>query len=155
MRSPKTLDARWQPIQFLFGDWVAAGTGTPGNAVGDYSFKPELNGQIVVRHSFADYGRNSASAGQQGRHDDLLVIYAEAPGMPLRAIYFDSEGHVIRYNLTASPNRAVFDSESAGPAPKFRLTYQLVDKNLNGKFEIAPPGADAYKTYLLWTSIKK
>ena len=141
---------RWKTLQFLIGDWAATGGGATGpSAGGAYSFKAELNDQILVRHSYGEYG-----AGQQ-RHDDLLIVYAETPGKPMHAIYFDSEGHVIKYSVKPSANSVVFESDPAEPGPKYRLSYRLVEKNLTGKFEIAEGGNAGYKTYLAWTSVRK
>ena len=121
---------RWKSIQFLIGDWAAKGDGATGASGGAYSFKAELNDQILVRHSYAEYG----GAAQQ-RHDDLLIVYAETPGKPMHAIYFDSEGHVIKYNVKPAANSVLFESDPAEPGPKYRLSYRLVEKNLSGKFE--------------------
>jgi len=78
------------------------------------------------------------------RHEDLMIVYMD--GKTPRAIYFDSEEHTIKYNVTfPAKNTAVFESE--GP-PAYRLTYVLEGKNLNGKFEVGG------KTYLTWTSVK-
>jgi hypothetical protein len=144
--------ARWKPIEFLFGNWTAkGGSATVGQGGGDYSFEPQINRQIVIRKSFAEY----TSGPETGtRHDDLMIVYADPPGSPLRAMYFDSEGHTIRYNVkTPAANVAVFESDGTQPGPKYRLTYTQRGATLEGKFEIAPPGAD-FKTYLTWISIK-
>jgi hypothetical protein len=140
---------RWEPLRFLFGDWVAKGTGAPGTAVGECSFHEELNGQILVRRSFAD----SAAPGG-ARHEDLLVIYAATPAEPLHAIYFDSEGHVIHYNVRTKPNAAVFESDSSPTAARYRLSYSRAGDTLNGTFETAPPGG-VFRTYLTWSSTPK
>jgi hypothetical protein len=141
----------WDKLQFLLGNWVgvAQEKDTPiGAGQGSYSFAAELDAKIIVR-------RNSSTYDSGAHHDDLMVIYADAPGSAPRAIYFDSEGHVIRYNLSfPSPNAAVFESEPAQPGPKYRLSYWLEGTSLNGKFEIAPPSSD-YKTYMKWTSKKR
>jgi hypothetical protein len=146
-------DARWKPIQFLLGNWTAVGGGTQtGQGQGAFSFTPDLDRNIVVRHNLAEY-HDGPDAGT--RHDDLLIIYSEAPDS-LRAIYFDSEGHVIRYNLkTPAPNIAIFESDGTEPGPKYRLSYALRGKDLDGKFEIAPPGSAEFKIYLSWSSIRK
>jgi hypothetical protein len=79
-----------------------------------------------------------------------MVIYTEQPANP-QAIYFDSEGHVIRYNISlVAENKAVFESEESQPGPRY-LTYSLDGPVLNGKFEITPPGS-SFKTYLEWKS---
>jgi hypothetical protein len=132
--------ADFKQLDFLLGQWngVAGEKDTQiGAGQGAFSFELELNKKIIVR-------RNSASYSSGVTHDDLLVIYDE--GGP-RAIYFDSEGHVIRYNIfVPAENRVVFESD--GP-PKYRLTYWLDHGSLNGKFEIAD------KTYMSWTSTRK
>jgi len=73
-----------------------------------------------------------------------MIVYMD--GKTPRAIYFDSEEHTIKYNVTfPAKNTAVFESEGS---PAYRLTYVLEGKNLNGKFEVGG------KTYLTWTSVK-
>ena len=146
-----TLEVKlsWKPIEFLFGDWTASGGGTPtGQGAGAFSFHPDLNQQIVIRKNFAEY-----KSGEP-RHDDLMIIYAEVGASTYRAIYFDSEGHTIRYVVkTPAPDSAVFESDGTQPGPRYRLSYLLRDKELEGKFEVAPPGAE-FKTYLNWTSVR-
>jgi hypothetical protein len=142
----------WKPIEFLFGNWTAKGGGASnGQGSGEFSFEPQINKQIVIRKNFAAY-TSGPEAGT--RHDDLMIIYNETATEPFRAIYFDSEGHVIRYIVkTPAPNVAVFESDGTQSGPKYRLTYSLPEKELDGKFEIAAPGAE-FKTYLSWTSVR-
>lgn len=129
--------AQWKPLEFLLGDWigVAGEKDTQiGAGQGAFSFHLDLDKKIIVR-------RNNASYTSGATHDDLLVIYVEGG---TRAIYFDSEGHVIHYNVTSpEPNRAVFESDGD---PRYRLTYWLDQGSLNGKFEIGD------KTYMSWMS---
>jgi hypothetical protein len=142
----------WDRLRMLLGTWESAGDTQLGQGLGTASFSAELNGQIIVRRSFAEY----TSGPQAGtRHDDLLVIYREAPDAPPKAIYFDSEGHVIRYSIATPTERSVvFQSDSSAPGPRYRLSYARAENALDGTFEIAMPGAD-YKTYLSWTSSKR
>jgi hypothetical protein len=94
---------------------------------------------------------NRAAYDSGVKHDDLMVIYLDAPNDSPRAIYFDTEGHVIRYNLSfPASNRVTFESDGSQPGPKYRLSYWLNGKALDGKFEVAPPGAE-YKSYMSWT----
>jgi hypothetical protein len=143
----KTADP-WQKLEFLLGKWTGSAgekDTPPGAGQGGFSFEPELDRKIVLR-------RNRAAYTSGVRHDDLMVIYLDAPDAPPRAIYFDSEGHVIRYNLAfPKPNRVVFESDASQAGPRYRLTYRLNGPTLDGTFEVAPPGA-SYKAYLSWTS---
>jgi hypothetical protein len=143
----QTSDA-WKKLDFVLGRWegVAGEKDTPlGGGQGSYSFTPELNAKIIVR-------RNNAQYNSGVQHDDLMVIYLEDTP---RAIYFDSEGHVIRYNLAfPAANRLVFESDGSQPGPRYRLTYWLEGASLNGQFEVGAPGKD-YQSYMKWKSTKR
>jgi hypothetical protein len=129
--------SRFETLQFLIGNWTGEGAGRPGAGQGEFSFTSELDGHVLVRRSY-----NQLASGP--RHEDLMIVYLD--GAP-RAIYFDSEGHVIHYTVsTPALNTAVFESTDA---PGYRLTYALEGKKLNGKFEVGG------KTYLTWTTVKK
>jgi hypothetical protein len=121
--------------------------------MGAFSFDAELDRHILVRHNYAQYDKG-AEAGT--RHDDLLIVYLETASEGPRAIYFDSEGHVIRYRVTA-PKRdsVVFESDGSQPGPRYRLSYALTGATLAGTFEIADSSAAPYKTYLTWTAARK
>jgi hypothetical protein len=142
--------AAWKKLEFLLGNW--AGTAGEkdtqiGAGQGAFSFEPQLNQKIIVR-------RNAAAYDSGVRHDDLMVIYLDAPNDTPRAIYFDTEGHTIRYNLAfPAAGTAVFESDGTQPGPRYRLTYWLESGVLKGKFEVAPPGGE-YKSYMNWTSKK-
>jgi len=142
-----------QPLEFLVGEWVASGSGQPGSAVGATVFRPDLQDRVILRTSYAEYPPSDGKPGS--RHDDLMVIYVSPDGV--RADYYDSEGHVIRYGVRSpAPGEAVFLSESAAGEPAFRLSYKLVSTDsLDGAFEIAAPGAQQeFKPYLSWHSEK-
>jgi hypothetical protein len=142
-----------QPLAFLIGEWASSGEGQPGVGTGTAVFSPSLQDRVILRTSFADYPATDNRPAS--RHDDLMVIYAVAGGV--RANYFDSEGHVIRYSVESpAAGQAVFLSDAEQGAFRFRLTYQLVgDDQLDGTFEIAAPGApDTFKPYLSWHSHK-
>lgn len=136
----------WKRIDFLMGNWigVAGEKDTPlGAGQGGFSFQPDLNRKVVIR-------RNQSTYDSGATHQDLMVIYLD--GDAPRAIYFDSEGHTIRYALSfPKAETAVFESESGQPGPRYRLTYWMAGGQLNGKFEVAAPGSD-YKPYLNWRS---
>jgi hypothetical protein len=88
-------------------------------------------------------------------HGDLLYLYRNAPTQPLKAIYFDNEGHVIHYDVsTPSPASAVFLSDNSQPGPQFRLTYELKGQIMYGKFQMRMPGQEEWKSYLEWSGGK-
>jgi hypothetical protein len=134
-------------LAFLVGEWTATGGGgKPGQALGGgFSLQRDLGGAVLVRRNRAEYAPRPGQARGEV-HDDLMVIYPEGGG--LRAVYFDSEGHVIRYAVTAEAGRVTFESDP-GPGPRFRLVYQRQGENeVSIAFLIAPPGMDfqAYAT---------
>lgn len=151
---PQTKSSdEWKPLAWLIGDWAGSGSGPPGQGAGSFSFQPDLQGKILIRKSFAEYPATVDKAAY--RHDDLMVIFRE--GESFKAIYFDNEGHVIRYtiNVSADAAKAVFTSDGATGAPSFRLTYEKTSETaLAGKFEIAPPDRP-FSTYLEWTARKQ
>lgn len=131
-------------LNFLVGTWVGEGSGEPGKGSGEFTFKNDLDNRILLRNNFAEY---PATADRPTfRHDDLMITYSEA-GV-IKAVYFDSEGHVIRYNVTATPGSVVFLSEPPGPI--YRLSYLAKDSShVSIKFEIAPPDKPGeFKTYI-------
>lgn len=143
------------PLSFLLGTWEAKTVNTPRvTASGTYTFRTELNGHVVARHTVAAGCKGPEDFNCQ--HGDLLYIYADAPGQPLRAIYFDNEGHVIHYAVTTpSATTAEFLSDAAGPGPRFRLFYELKNGVMAGRFQIRMPGQQGWKSYLEWTGSRK
>jgi hypothetical protein len=142
------------PLGFLVGTWAGVGGGAPGQGSGDFAFKVELQGKVIVRTSSADYPATANSPATH--HDDLIVVSAE--NGKARADYFDSEGHVIRYAVDVpAPNTAVFLSDASATAPQYRLKYVLDSSGLlTGTFEVAPPGSGGtFQQYLSWTARKK
>ena len=142
-------------LSFLIGTWEAKTVNNPAvTATGTYTFRPELNGHILARHT--------AAAGCKGpedfdcQHGDLLYIYADSPGHPLHAIYFDNEGHVIHYSVTApTTTTAEFLSDETTPGPQFRLFYELKGATMSGKFQMRMPGQQQWNSYLEWTGARR
>jgi hypothetical protein len=145
----------WKDLAFLEGTWEAktAGNG-PIAASGTYTFRMELQNHILARHSTSDAGCK-APADFNCEHGDLLYVYQDAPGEPLKAIYFDNEGHVIHYSVSApDATTAQFLSDASGHGPQFRLVYQLKGATMSGRFEMDMPGQADWKSYLEWSGKK-
>lgn len=131
----------WGSARFLIGHWTGGGSGQPGSGSGAFSFTPDLQGKVLTRRNFAEY---PASGGRPAsRHDDLMVIYHGEGTEGLRAIYFDNEGHVIRYSVNASATGVVFVSDGKPSQERYRLTYTPTGNDtLKLQFEVAAPGKD-------------
>lgn len=150
-QAPKSNFAQFQ---FLLGDWVAEGGGAPGQATGKFSFTADLQGAVIIRKSYAEYPATKDKPAY--RHDDLMVLYADAASNQPRAIFFDNEGHTINYSIRAADDGSSIEflSEPQGASPRFRLTYQKAGADaVKLKFEIAPPGKpDLFQTYIEGTA---
>jgi hypothetical protein len=132
----------WQALSFLEGTWDAHTQGGSARAQssGTYTFKPELKHHVLVRRS-----RDAAACKGPTRfdceHSDVLYVYQEARDQPLKAIYFDNEGHVIHYDVSTpdlssavflsdgSPSGPQFTNVFIGPLPNSLFASMLVDCN--------------------------
>lgn len=146
----------WKALAFLEGTWGGDTQGKEGvSTTGTYIFRRELGNHILARHVTKD-AACKGPADFDCEHSDLLYVYADAPGQPLKAIFFDNEGHVIHYDVSApDATTAVFLSEASKPGPRFRLTYQLKGVVMSGKFQMQMPGQTDWKTYLEWSGPKQ
>jgi hypothetical protein len=81
-----------------------------------------------------------------------MVVYREPSSGPTKAIYFDSEGHVIHYTVkvNAAVETVTLLSGPAAGVPTYRLTYTGKGPDaVSIKFEIAPPDKpDKFQTYI-------
>jgi hypothetical protein len=135
-------------LRFLIGTWEAVNT-TPRDT-GGFTFALGVQDHLITRTNYAIYAARDGHPAS--RHDDLMVIYRE--GDQLRADYFDSEQHVIRYVVQSPADRQViFTSEPTTAEPRYRLTYiARADGTLDGRFEIAAAGSSEFKDYLRWSA---
>jgi hypothetical protein len=143
-------------LKFLEGTWEAKtqGGGAGASSSGTYAFRKELGGHILARHSSADGCKGPSDFDCD--HNDLLYVFQDAPGQPLKAIYFDNEGHAIHYDvLAASAAEAVFLSDPSVPGPRFRLVYALREGVMSGRFQMQLPGQAEWKSYLEWSGRRK
>lgn len=145
---------QWKALSFLEGTWDAKATGNEGAAeMGSYIFRLELRDHILARHG--DVSECKGPSTFNCDHGDLLYIYRDAPTQPLKAIYFDNEGHVIHYDVsTPSPASAVFLSDSSPTGPQFRLAYELKGDIMYGKFQVRMSGQQEWKSYLEWSGAR-
>ena len=138
----------WERWQYMMGAWNGEGSGQPGTGSGSYTLKPKLGGCILERKGVTDI---PAMNGRPAvHHEDVMIIYKNTEGNPVKALYFDNEKHVIPYDITYSDNKIILVSEANSATPRFRLTYEkLEDKQMNIRFEMAMQGApDDFKMYL-------
>jgi hypothetical protein len=154
---PTKPDNPWALLSFLLGDWTGEGTGQPGQATGGFSFLPDLEKNVLVRKNRADYPATKDRAAFS--HTDLMIVYREPGAVKLRAIYFDSEGHVIHYTVdpSADGNAVQFLSDPSTSNPRYRLTYTKTGADTVGiQFEIAVPAKpDSFTTYIQATARRK
>ncbi len=144
--SPATLAS----LQFLLGQWD--GNGDQAGATGGFTFASSVQDHVIVR---TNYSNTPATRDQPAsRHDDLMVIYLDA-GV-VKADYFDSENHVIRYVAETRSGEVMFLSEIKPSEPRYRLTYTRGSATtLIGRFDVAPPGRpESFTPYLSWTAGK-
>jgi hypothetical protein len=146
----------WKDYGFLVGNWSGEGQGVPGQAQARFSFAPDLQGRILVRKHTAEI--QPAGGRPASTHEDLMVIYHDSAGKGTRAVYFDSEDHVIHYvpTFAADKETVTFLSDELPNQPRFRLSYtKRGEGKLAIKFEFAPPGKpDAFKTYGEGTAVR-
>lgn len=145
----------WKALGFLQGTWEAKASGQSGaQAQGTYTFQMELKNHVLARHS--QYAGCKGPAEFDCDHSDLLYVYQESPGQPLKALYLDNEGHVIHYSVsTSTATSAEFVSDASQSGPQFRLLYELQGSAMSGKFQMRMPGQSEWKSYLEWSGSKR
>ena len=147
----------WAGWKFLLGEFVAGeSSGVPGSASGGgFTFERELEGKVLVRKNHAEYAATKDHAAFS--HEDLMIVYHENGAT--KALYDDSEGHVIHYDATVAPDgkQIQFVSGPSAGGPQFRLTYgDLGGGVVRVLFEIAPPDKPgAYAKYVEATVRRK
>jgi len=145
---------QWEKWNHLIGEWVGEGNGQPGQGEGKFSFQTDLDGKILVRKNHTVFPATASS--KSTIHDDLLIVYPGSSDSQQEAIYFDNEGHTIKYKVTFSDKSVVLTSDASEPGPRFRLSYVAIDpKTVNITFEMASPQApEVFKMYLAGKAFK-
>jgi hypothetical protein len=149
----KSIDP-WEKWNFLIGEWIGEHNGQPGQNEGKFTFYKDLDGKILVRKNHTVLPSTSTAA--EVVHDDLLIIYQEGIDSQ-EAIYFDNEGHTIKYKVTYADQKIILTSDIIPNSPRFRFTYTIIDpKTVNSSFEFAPPNApEVFNMYLEGKAFKK
>ena len=146
---------QFSSLAFLEGTWDA---NVQNNAAiqqaGLYTFDRELSGHVMARHATNDPGCKAPTSFACS-HSDLLYVFQEMPGSALKADYFDSEGHVIHYDVTTPTPTSVVFLSTPGPGPQFKLSYELSGKVMTGRFQVHMPGQGDWRTYLEWSGSRK
>lgn len=138
---------RWSAWRFLLGEWTGVGSGEPGESDrGGSTFALELGDRILSRRSYAHYAATPDRA--EFTHEDLLFVYPD--GAAYRAVYLDTEGHVIQYRASADGTSARFESDLDANGMRYRLEYRGADARMTVTFDVAPPGRD-FTTYVTGT----
>ncbi len=140
-------------LRFLVGSWEAESG--PTGATGSTTFRWDVQDKVLVRTNQAAYA--AAGGRPASRHDDLMILYVE-DSAPVRGIYFDNEGHVIRYSATSStPEAVTLTSDPAPGQPRFRLKYSRNGADrLAGEFASTQPDKpDAFVPMFQWTLVRK
>ena len=128
----------WNKWDWLTGEWQGEGSGIPGEGSGTFSFTFDLDSNILVRRSHSDY--SSGDFKRRIIRDDIMIIYL-TNGQPDNAIFFDNEGHTIKYTITYNDNSIVLTSEPAPKSPAFRLIYEKINSSsVNTRFEMSRDG---------------
>ena len=141
-------------MNFLLGTWSARTVptkGSPAIVLGEYTFRSDILKTVVTRVSATD--ACVAPQSQDCQHYDALTIYRD-PGDPtLHALYLDSQGHTIHYDLSfPDANTAIFYSTNSGT--QYRLVYHLQRNILTGKYQTAPPGSTNFVSSLEWFGVR-
>jgi hypothetical protein len=144
----------WDKWNHLIGEWVGEGNGQPGQGDGKFSFQTDLDGKILVRKNHTVFPATATS--KAAIHDDLLIVYPGVASESQEAIYFDNEGHTIKYKVTFSDKSVILTSDASSPSPRFRLSYSTIDaKTVNIRFEMASPQTpEVFKMYLSGKAFK-
>jgi len=110
----------WTKFNWLMGEWVGEGFGQPRQGNGSFTFSYNLHKKILVRKAHTSFPKTENKPATV--HEDLMIIYPDAAGIPSKAIYFDNEGHTIEYTVVCADKSITFTSNKSPNVPVFRLT---------------------------------
>ncbi|HXY47064.1 MAG TPA: hypothetical protein VEK13_04115 [Thermoplasmata archaeon] len=147
----------FEALSYLIGRWTdESRTGEPGTSTGGgETWHLALDGGILEREAWCEY----PARGDQPafRHEDLLVVFVD-PDSEVRAMFWDNQGHTIRYrDVHPDPDgKGVgFVSDPTVPGPRQWLQYRFEEPDrLSAVFSIHGPGAPGFAPYLRWASTR-
>jgi len=144
-------------LSYLVGHWSDVSRhGEPGTASGGgESWQLELDGQILVREAWCEYPATTERPAF--RHEDLLIGFVDSDS-EVRGMFWDNEGHLIRYReVHADPDGKgvglVSDPSSPGPRQWLQYRFEEPDQ-LSAVFSLHRPGAPGFAPFLEWTSAR-
>ncbi len=144
-------------LDYLIGAWNdESRTGEPGTAsAGGETWSLALGGQILRREGWCEFPAHGDRPAF--RHDDLLVVFVDSDS-EVRALFWDSEGHVIHYrDVQPDPDGSGvgFVSDPSIPGPRQWLKYRFEKPDrLSAVFSVHGPGSPGFQPYLSWTSVR-
>ena len=146
---------QWRDWQFLMGTWGGTGKGFAGEGPGQFTFKQDLDGKVLV---FTSQQQFAAQAGKP-EFTYRSIVYVYLYGLKQRADLFDNEGHFLTFNVSvsSSPAKVVMTStEGAAGFPRFRFTYaQQANDRLAIDFQIAQAATSQRFTSYIAGTVQK
>jgi hypothetical protein len=144
----------WEKWDYLIGEWVGEGNGQPGQGEGKFSFQTDLDGKIMIRKSHTVFPATANS--DEIKHNDLLIIYQVGTDGEKEAIYFDNEGHTIKYKVNLTEKSIIFTGNITANAPRMRFSYtEINSKAVSITVELASPQTpDDFRPYLSGKAFK-
>jgi len=128
-RTARTPAPDWSRLSFFLGEWAGDGS---------FAFSLELEGRVIVLRTRTEV---PAADGRPASARESLMVIHKQPGLPEKAVDFDSDGRFVEYvaSLSMDGSTLTFLSGWDFSAPIYRLSYAKAGADtLAVKFETAP-----------------
>ncbi len=146
-QTPPAQDV-WQPFRVFLGNWKGEGSGEPGTADYERSYRFIFKDRFIEVKNRSSW-RPTAQNPKGEVHEDLGYISYDKARKTFVLRQFHIEGFVNQYRLesvSADGRRIVFVSEAIeniGSGWRAREVYQIAGPDeFTESFELAPPGQD-------------